>query len=184
MIWFRLGAAGNWNTSGTANPATGVGGLDLAPTGFGTAFDVYPFVYLNTSGNAITANFGGTAFTGTVPSGFTSGWDDSVALVTNLVTTQMGAEAFIIGTSDLQVTQAGLEVFYNPNPDLQVSQLGVEAWAAGTPDVRLTQIGIEAWAQITPANVVLTQVGVEAWVSVAGTALPGGAVNYGMFFGS
>src|SRR5215472_12657550 len=30
LIWFRVGAAGQWNGSGTANPATGTGGLSTS----------------------------------------------------------------------------------------------------------------------------------------------------------
>jgi hypothetical protein len=73
-IWFKVvsGTPGNWNNSGTANPATNVGGITI-PSG-----TMIPFVtFGGTNGNvnnAITANFGATSFTGTVPSGFASGW--------------------------------------------------------------------------------------------------------------
>jgi len=71
-IWFRNGAAGNWNQSGTANPATNTGGITI-PSG-----TMVPIVVFGSSGgvagNVITANFGATTFTGTAPSGFTSGW--------------------------------------------------------------------------------------------------------------
>jgi hypothetical protein len=68
LIWFRQLPSGNWNGSGTANPATGTGGLSIsALTG--------PFYALMIGGSAdkVTANFGASAFTGSVPSGFTSG---------------------------------------------------------------------------------------------------------------
>jgi hypothetical protein len=68
MIWMRLGAAGLWNASGTANPTTNTGGITI-PSG-----TLVPFCTFNASGNVFTANFGATAFTGAVPSGFTSGW--------------------------------------------------------------------------------------------------------------
>jgi hypothetical protein len=30
LIWFRIAPSGNWNNSGTANPAAGVGGFDIS----------------------------------------------------------------------------------------------------------------------------------------------------------
>lgn len=67
--WIRR-QGGNWNNSGTANPATGVGGAVIGPGSFApaTAFGS------GTVGTNTTANFGATAFTFTVPSGFTAGW--------------------------------------------------------------------------------------------------------------
>jgi hypothetical protein len=63
-IWWRNGA-GNWNNSGTDNPATNTGGRDVSGMG-----DVYPTFCVRNAG-AMTANFGATAFTHTPPSGFT-----------------------------------------------------------------------------------------------------------------
>lgn len=69
LIWFRVGAAGQWNGSGTANPATGTGGQSI------TAIPATLFPYVNVwNGDSATANFGDTAFTGAVPSGFTAGF--------------------------------------------------------------------------------------------------------------
>jgi hypothetical protein len=103
-IWCRVGAAGNWNANAANNPATGVGGINLAGTGLGQGIDAYPYVYLNTTGNSVTANFGGSAFTGAVPAGFTSGWDDSVSIVTNMVASQALVEQWGSGTPDMQAT--------------------------------------------------------------------------------
>ena len=65
-IWWRTNT-GNWNNSGTANPATNVGGLSFTFTG-----RMYPsFGYENTD-SKVTANFGATSFTNTAPSGFNS----------------------------------------------------------------------------------------------------------------
>lgn len=69
LIWFRYGAAGIWNNNASNNPATGVGGV--AP--FGAASVCYPMVGFG-GADQITANFGGSAFTGAAPSGFNSGW--------------------------------------------------------------------------------------------------------------
>lgn len=75
LIWFRLGAAGNWNGSGTANPATGAGGVGIGSISTGP---LYPMMAGSTS-DAVTANFGDTAFAGAVPGGFTVGWPVSAA---------------------------------------------------------------------------------------------------------
>jgi hypothetical protein len=75
-IWFRIAPSGNWNNSGTANPATNVGGHDisaltgaLAPIMTFGGDPGHGFV-----GNVSTANFGASAFTGAVPAGFNAGW--------------------------------------------------------------------------------------------------------------
>jgi hypothetical protein len=70
LIWFRVAPSGNWNGSGTADPATGAGGLSISAL----SGALYP-VFLNAqAGDAVTANFGASGFTGSVPSGFTSGF--------------------------------------------------------------------------------------------------------------
>lgn len=73
-IWFRPGAAGIWNNSGTANPATGVGGITTTGLGGGTVL-TYPVFFGSSTNEAATANFGNSAFAGVVPSGFTSGFN-------------------------------------------------------------------------------------------------------------
>jgi hypothetical protein len=71
-IWFRRGAAGNWNASATANPATNTEG-QVIPAG--TMVPFATFGGLNgVANNVITGNFGASGFAGAVPSGFTSGW--------------------------------------------------------------------------------------------------------------
>jgi hypothetical protein len=69
LAWFRKNA-GNWNGSGTNNPATGVGGVSFSSvTG-----PFYAFGGFSGGSASMTANFGATSFTYTVPSGFTAGW--------------------------------------------------------------------------------------------------------------
>lgn len=71
LFWCRKGA-GNWNNNGSANPATGVGGIAL-PSGL-TSGAVFAGLSVQTGPNdAGTANFGGSAFGQTPPSGF-SAW--------------------------------------------------------------------------------------------------------------
>lgn len=64
LIWFRT-AGGNWNNNGSADPATGTGGLSFPGSG-----TFYAGVGVQTSPNdQMTANFGPT-FVGTPPAGF------------------------------------------------------------------------------------------------------------------
>jgi hypothetical protein len=70
MLWVRLNN-GNWNNSGTANPATNTGGFALSNM-TGMAFS--PVWATPVSGDSVTFNFGDSAFSYSVPSGFTSGW--------------------------------------------------------------------------------------------------------------
>lgn len=109
LIWVRSGAAGNWNGLAANNPATAVGGGNLRGVGLGQGIDCYPLAFLAGSANSITANFGGSAFTGTVPSGFTSGWDDTVTALSNMVATQIAIEQWGVGTPDMRLTQVAIE---------------------------------------------------------------------------
>jgi hypothetical protein len=70
LFWARINAGGQWNAGGAANPATGVGGINIAAI----SGPQYPIGLLFSSGDKITANFGASAFVGAVPSGFTAGW--------------------------------------------------------------------------------------------------------------
>jgi hypothetical protein len=70
LIWFRTNG-GNWNNSGTANPATGAGGVNL---NFAKQHAVaplmwYPGASTNTSAATGTINLAGS-FAQSVPSGF------------------------------------------------------------------------------------------------------------------
>lgn len=169
LVWVRMSAAGVWNNNVANNPATGVGGISLNGTGLGQGIDVYPLAFLNTTGNSITANFGATAFTGAVPSGFTSGWDDSVAIVTNVVATQAGVEEWASGAPAVQATQVGIEQWgRSANPGI-VTQVSVEHWAAASPDAAITQALIEHWGTVSTiaTQAVVTQVAVEHWITEA-----------------
>lgn len=64
-IWYRLNG-GNWNNNVSNDPATNIGGVAIAtPTR-----PVFVVVKVATSGAALTANFGATAYSFTAPSGF------------------------------------------------------------------------------------------------------------------
>jgi len=116
LVWFRNGAAGNWNGSATANPATGVGGYSIAPI-MSSAFSVYALASQNNTGTNITANFGTSAFTGTVPSGFNSGFPGGTTSILNEVVTQVAAEEWArITPPQMNVTQIAVEEWVSVNP--------------------------------------------------------------------
>jgi hypothetical protein len=70
LAWIRRNA-GTWDADGTANPATGVGGVVVEAGSFAPAVRFSNSTPVNA---AVTGNFGQSAFTQTVPAGFTSGW--------------------------------------------------------------------------------------------------------------
>lgn len=65
LVYLRVGAAGNWNNSGTANPCTSTGGFSLATLSAFTLFPAWGDGF--TSTGSVTINTGGSAFSGTVP---------------------------------------------------------------------------------------------------------------------
>ncbi|MGX1110555.1 MULTISPECIES: SPRY domain-containing protein [Bradyrhizobium] len=83
-VWYRLNG-GSWNNSGTADPATNTGGINLLAAQYAPVVGFSPFGS-PTVGDNFTANFGASAFAYSVPSGFTAGWPGSG-----------GGPAFVIG---------------------------------------------------------------------------------------
>lgn len=69
LIWVRTNG-GNWNNSGAANPATGVGGIPMGGVG-GVGGGPFPMA-TGAGSSVLTSNFGATAFAQAVPSGFGS----------------------------------------------------------------------------------------------------------------
>jgi hypothetical protein len=114
LIWFRLGAAGNWNGSGTANPAAATGGLSIASIA-GPLFAGM----VGQTGDIVAGNFGTSAFTGAVPSGFTAG----------LILTITGAT---VATPNLTLTTSGWQWAWRT--DLVDPNTGA-AWTAAAVDV-------------------------------------------------
>lgn len=118
LLWVRVAAAGNWNLSASANPATGAGGLAI---GLGRGIPFHPACSLTGTGEQITANFGDTAFTGTPPSGYTAGFTAGASIGTNAL-----------------ATQALAEHWFTTSPDARVTSVVVEHWASveeGPPPV-------------------------------------------------
>jgi hypothetical protein len=144
-LWTRYGAAGNWNGSGTANPTTPSTGGSF--TGLGSVgISLLPFVSFSGTGGQVTANFGDSTFTGTVPTGFTSGMPTGGA--NNALITQIGSEVWATNPSQARFTQIGSEVWVNPMSPLRVSQVGAEVWSVNTPALRVSQVGVEAWVSV------------------------------------
>jgi hypothetical protein len=136
LIWFRSGAAGNWNNNAANNPATAVGGVNFLSPGFAW----YPFAGFSgvASGQNVIANFGDTAFAGAVPAGFTSGFTAGVTVNVSEVVTQVAIEEWGVGT-----------------PVMQLTQIAIEEWAAVSSvntQMILTQIAIEEWAPVPPTS--------------------------------
>jgi hypothetical protein len=133
LIWFRNGAAGNWNGGAANNPVTGTGGVDISPV-FSTAFPAFGLICATATSSTlnITANFGDTAFVGTAPSGFTAGFTSGATFPTYEIVTQVSIEEWASAVARTTLTQ-----------------IGVEEWAAAAaPNIQLTQTAIEEWATV------------------------------------
>jgi hypothetical protein len=145
-VWFRRNAAGNWNANASYNPATNVGGIDFSVIG-GSGVAIFPCYGTDGNLDQYTANFGDSAFTGAVPSGFTSG--------------------FLGPPTENRVTQVSIEEFATANPNNQATQVALEMWAttAGvTVQALVTQVALEMWA---PGKVRTGRVNVwngSAWI--------------------
>lgn len=75
LIWFKdVTQGGDWNDSGTADPATGAGGYSLSSGSVGTPTFACVGAYSGGGGGSATINFGATSFALAPSSGF-SAWD-------------------------------------------------------------------------------------------------------------
>jgi hypothetical protein len=131
LIWFRLGAAGNWNNNAAYSPVTGTGGV---VTNLGRGIPAFPAAVFTANGDQTTANFGDSAFVGAVPAGFTSGFTAGASIPTNTLATQIAAEQWL-----------------STDPRAQLTQAVVEQWASvqsTTGQVVLTTMLIEQWASV------------------------------------
>ena len=90
----RVAPSGNWNGISGYDPVTGLGGIRLSTGPLGQNFDAYPAAQLAANLDACTLNVGDTAFSGTVPSGYNSGWDDATSAITKAVLLQMKLEVW------------------------------------------------------------------------------------------
>jgi hypothetical protein len=113
LIWYRVAPAGNWNGSASANPAAGAGGISTVAAG-GVGIPLYPAANFGAVSDAATANFGDSAFSGAVPSGFTSGFTSGASPALNALATQVAVEEWgTVSAATIQavVTQVGLEMW-------------------------------------------------------------------------
>jgi uncharacterized protein YmfQ (DUF2313 family) len=93
LAWCKdLTAGGNWNQNSSANPATGVGGASFA----GITGDIYPCFGVYWTNGQYTANFGATAYTGTLPSGYTNWGATTTVSYAPIVTVTTGGAATLI----------------------------------------------------------------------------------------
>jgi hypothetical protein len=70
LLWVKdLTVGSNWNNSGAADPGTGVGGIDISS--LTPVQPLYVAVGIYATPRSMSVNFGASAFTGSVPSGFT-----------------------------------------------------------------------------------------------------------------
>lgn len=99
LVWARKNA-GNWNNSGTANPATGVGGFAIAA---GTALAPVAAFGTGAGTESCIANFGATAYANAAPAGFGSWVGNTGALDTGAIAASTWYHAFVIRRSDTGV---------------------------------------------------------------------------------
>ena len=93
-FWFKALPSGNWNNSGTANPATNVGGFDLSQLGATTELYIAGLVddSSSTPDDAWILNMGHAAYVGAIPSGFTE-WTVVEAVIESAALSVAGAGA-------------------------------------------------------------------------------------------
>jgi hypothetical protein len=74
LVWFRIAPSGNWNGNGTADPATNTNGATISGAIGGSSAAGPTVLFNGNSSETATFNFGASAFSGSAPSGYTSGW--------------------------------------------------------------------------------------------------------------
>ena len=165
LIWFRVAPSGNWNGNASFSPG-GTGGVSFVTLG-GAGFPFYPITGSSSWPAASTANFGDSAFSGAVPSGYTSGFPTG-SPATNTVATQTSVEHFIAPNPQAQVTQVAVEHFIALSPYLQATQVALEEWAAPNPAAQVTQVALEEWATVALSTFVSGAGEVDAGAAVTG----------------
>ncbi len=152
LYWAFCPSNGTWNGSGTANPATGIGGIDISAIVTGPLFAM---VVLNgATSDAITVNFGATSFSNAVPSGFFAGWPGGAPPAVTYTlqyrltgTTTWTQVAGITGTS---LTVTGLTP--GTEYDFQVEAVSADGPSGFTPTVQAFTLGLAGTVVFTPAQ--------------------------------
>ena len=73
LLWMRLalnGKVGAWNASPTADPVTGVGGIDVSGIQVAAGRPIYPAMMINSGTDSCTMNFTDSEMVGPIPTGF------------------------------------------------------------------------------------------------------------------
>jgi hypothetical protein len=110
-IWVNANG-GNWNNSGSASPATGVGGFSLSTLTYGAG--LFPALGMtDASGITMTANFGATAFSETMPAGFVS-WNTGDAGETFALAATWPDFASVIAAADSKPVKSSLLTLHTP----------------------------------------------------------------------
>lgn len=144
LIWFRAGVTANWNGTTNGNPATGTGGFSFAALG-AKGISLVPCL-LTSSAQSDTANFGDSAFSGAVPTGFTSGWPTGGA--DNALVTQVSAEVWRVAPSDARFTYVGVEVWRSVQIGATPGS-GTITFTGGTPISTVDAISLPGTGTIT-----------------------------------
>jgi hypothetical protein len=88
LMWFRVAPSGNWNANATFAPG-GTGGINISSLVTG-GVALYAYAFFISFTYAYTANFGDTAFSGAVPSGFTGGFPAGSTTLNAPIVTMIG----------------------------------------------------------------------------------------------
>lgn len=67
LLWVRKNGSGFWNVDSAADPTTGANGVSFSVLG---SVAMFAAIEEETSGQVVTANFGATAYSFTVPTGY------------------------------------------------------------------------------------------------------------------
>jgi hypothetical protein len=114
-MWM-VGPSGNWDGSGTDNPATNTGGLNGSAFFHGNLtagmFAANLFACVSVYNNSeVTANFGATSFTYAIPSGFSSLFNEAISGTSSSFSSNTGVVAesnAISGTSSSFASNTGV----------------------------------------------------------------------------
>jgi hypothetical protein len=85
LVWFRV-AGGNWNNSGTADPATNTGGIDYSAN-ITIMSTIAVGVYASASGTVWSAALSAASWAGAAPSGYSSLDNIQYTVVNNIAQT-------------------------------------------------------------------------------------------------
>lgn len=188
-LWGRLDG-GNWNNSGTANPTTNSGGLDIS----GVATPLYVYTWEQSFGAGhVTLNAGDSAFLQSVPSGFTA-WDapgssgSFNAVETADVFSAVGYGGISGIRGDLLVTEAKdafASAGYQPNSGILLTAEATDRFSAfGFQPIRGTLAATEArdvmhatGIGLGEDGVLITTEAVDIFAAVGNTPISGSFVT-------